>query len=313
MKTLFRSTPCTALAILALGCVPGLAAPPNPPAAKLPIPTKADVSYGPHPHQLMDIYLPPDGKGPFPVIVHFGTIWKPGKRAPGMAPYFAAHCALVSVEVRTMEDAVADKVKAPVSYVLLDARRAVQFVRLHAAEYNLDPNRIATTGASQGTLPALYVACAGEKADPNSADPVERVSTKVTCVGAGISQPSIDPKQMQEWVPGVEWGAPALGCTFAESLKNRDRLLPILDQWSPDHLLNKDTPPIFFQNSWGLTKPADVKEMPYKIHSPLWGLGFQKLAESRGATVYVDFPGHPVPQYKDLSDFLIKELTGAAK
>jgi hypothetical protein len=225
-----------------------------------------------------------------------------------MGPYFAANIALVSVEVRTMTDAKADKVAVPVSYVLLDARRAVQFVRLHAAEYHFDPDRIATTGASQGTLPALYVACAGEKADPSSSDPVERVSTKVVCVGAGISQPSIDPKQMQDWVPGVRWGEPALGCTFDESLKNRDKLLPILDQWSPDHLVNKNTPPIFFDYHWGLTKPADAKLMPYLIHSPRWGLGFQKLAESRGATVYVNFPGHPVPGYSGLADFLVKEL-----
>jgi len=207
-----------------------------------------------------------------------------------------------------MTDAVADKVAVPVSYVLLDARRAVQFVRFHAAEYNFDPDRIATTGSSQGTLPALYVACAGEQADPASADPVERVSTKVTCVGAAISQPSIDPKQMQEWVPGVEWGAPALGCTFAESLQKRDQLLPIIQKWSPDALLNQDTPPIYFQNHWGLTKPPEIDKMTYLVHSPLWGLGFQKLAESRGATVYVDFPGHPSGKYKDMNDFIVKQL-----
>ena len=318
MKNSSDSTPIRFVTMLILAGAMGLwplpssvAAPTAPPA---PTPSKADVSYGPNPHQLMDIYLPPPGKGPAGVIVNFGTIWKPGKRAPGMAPYMAANCAIVCVEVRTMTDAVADKVKVPVSYVLLDARRAVQFIRLHAAEYNLDPNRIATTGASQGTLPALYVACAGEKAEPKSADSVERVSTKVVCVGAGISQPSIDPKQMQEWVPGVEWGFPALGCSFAESLQKRDQLLPILDEWSPDHLVNKDSPPIYFQNHWGLTKPAGVQEMPYKVHSPLWGLGFQKLAASRGDTsVYVDYPGHPVPGYKDMADFLIKHLSAGAK
>ena len=33
-------------------------------AAADPAPTHADVSYGPHPHQLIDIYLPPKGDGP---------------------------------------------------------------------------------------------------------------------------------------------------------------------------------------------------------------------------------------------------------
>src|SRR5438445_655786 len=83
--------------------------------------------------------------------------------------------------------------------VMNDAGRAVQFVRLNAAQWNLDPRRIAVAGGSQGTLPALFVGCAGERADPKSTEPVERVSTQVTCVGAYRSQPSIDPQRMQEW------------------------------------------------------------------------------------------------------------------
>jgi hypothetical protein len=139
------------------------------------------------------------------------------------------------------------------------------------------------------------------------------MSTKVTCVGAYRSQPSIDPKQMQEWVPGVQWGAPAFGCSFPDSLKRRDELLPEILKWSPDALLHKGTAPIYFENNWGLTKPDNVKEPDYLVHSPLWGLGFQKLAQERGATVYCNFPGHPTENYKDIWDFLIKELTPAAR
>lgn len=162
-------------------------------------------------------------------------------------------------------------------------------------------------GSSQGALPALYVACAGERADPRSADPVERVSTKVTCAGAHRSQPSIDPKRMQEWVPGVEWGVPSLGCGFAESLKRREELLPLISRWSPDALLNKDAPPIYFENNWGLTKPDDVKEMDYRVHAPGWGLGFQKIARQHGVTCYVKYPGHPSEKFADIWDFLVRQ------
>jgi hypothetical protein len=275
-------------------------------------PLKANLSYGPSPHQILDIYLPPTGAGPFPVMINYGLIWKPGKNAP-TKPFLAAQIAVVAVETRTMNDAVAEKAAVPVSYPLLDARRALQFIRGHAAEFNLDPNRIATRGSSQGSLLALYVGCAGEKADPTSADPVERVSTRVTCIGAAISQPSIDPKQMQEWVPGVEWGFPAFGCSFADSLKNRDKYLPVINTWSPDALVNKDSPPIFFEYTHGpyipgVTKLDGKKMMEYLVHDPRWALGFQKLAESRGATVYVDYPGHPCPQFQNSTDFIIKQL-----
>jgi hypothetical protein len=275
------------------------------------VPTFADVSYGPSPHQIMNIYLPPQVKGPFPVVLWYGSIWKAGKGCAGQDRFYPANVGVIAVEMRAMEDANADKVTVPISYVLLDARRALQFVRLHAADYNIDPDRIATAGGSQGTLPALYVACAGEKADRKSSDPVERVSTKVTCVGCWRSQPSIDPKVMQEWVPGVKWGAPALGYDFDTSLQKRDELLPAIQQWSPDALIHKGVPPIYFYNNWGLTKPDDVSQMDYLVHSPQWALGFQKLAQAKGVTCYSEFPGHAPEKYKDMWDFLIQELTAA--
>ena len=178
-------------------------------SAANPAPAHADVSYGPSPHQRIDIYLPPKGSGPYPVLLWFGGIWKPAKHPVKLDFFGNAQCAVIAVQTRTMTDAVKDKVDVPISYVAADACRAVQFVRLNAARWKLDPKRIAVGGGSQGALPALYVALAGERADPRSQNPVERVSTRVTCAAAYRSQPSIDPKRMQEWVPGVEWAAGA--------------------------------------------------------------------------------------------------------
>ncbi|MDB5306326.1 MAG: hypothetical protein JWO38_528 [Gemmataceae bacterium] len=290
---------------LAAGTI-GLAA--DPPK---PVPTHADVSYGPSPNQLIDIYLPPNGSKPYPVVLWFGGIWKPAKH-PARLDYFGkANCAVIAVQTRTLTEAMEDKVSAPISYVANDACRVVQFVRLNAAKWDLDPRRIAVGGGSQGALPALYVACAGDRADPKSSDPVERVSTKVTCAAAYRSQPTIDPKRMQEWVPGVEWGAPALGCSFKESLKRRDELLPVISKWSPDALLHAGTPPLYFENEWGLTKPETVEETNYKVHSPAWGLGFQKLAQKAGVVCHVKYPGHPTEKYQDIWDFIVRELKAA--
>jgi hypothetical protein len=282
-------------------------------AAPKPKPTYADISYGPNPHQLLDIYTPPDGAGPFPVVIWFGGLWAPSKSVPDLNRFFPAHCAVVGVETRVMGEGLEEKVPAPISFCLLDARRALQFVRLHAGEWNLDPKRIAVAGGSQGALPALYLGCEGERADPKATDPVDRVSTKVTCVGAWRSQPRIDPKRMQEWTPGVEWGAPALGCNFGESLKKRDELLPLINLWSPDALVSKDSAPIYFENNWGLTKPETVSEADYRVHSPTWGLGFQKLAQARGATCYIRFPDHPSEKYADMWDFLVQQLGAGSK
>ena len=153
-------------------------------AGPSPVPTKADVAYGPDAHQIMDICVPPKGDGPFPVVLFYGGIWKSDKHVPDLNRFFPGHCAVIGVETRAMDDAVKAKISPPISVVLLDARRAVQFVRLHAPEWNIDPQRIAVAGGSQAAIPALYVACEGEQANPESSDPVERVSTKVVCAGS---------------------------------------------------------------------------------------------------------------------------------
>jgi len=113
-------------------------------------------------------------------------------------------------------------------------------------------------------------------------DPVERASSKVVGVAAYRSQPSIDPQRMQEWVPGVIWGAPALGVSFEESLKRREELLPLIRKWSPDWLLNKDAAPIYFENEWGMTQPADITEATTKcIHR--MGNGLPEAGPIRGS------------------------------
>ena len=44
----------------------------------------------------------------------------------------------------------------PISYVLSDARWALKYVRLHAKQWNLNPERIATFGSSQAAVPAAF-------------------------------------------------------------------------------------------------------------------------------------------------------------
>jgi len=77
-------------------------------------------------------------------------------------------------------------------------------------------------------------------------------------------------------------------------------------------LLHKDAAPMYFENNWGLTRPADVKEMDYKVHSPAWGLGFQKLAQQAGAVCLLKFPDHPTDGYADIWAFIVTQLKSAA-
>ena len=82
---------------------------PATPAPPAPVPTHADVSFGPHPHQLIDIYLPKKGTAPFPALLWFGGIWKAAKHPANLGFFEQQGIAVIAVERRTMEDATAAK------------------------------------------------------------------------------------------------------------------------------------------------------------------------------------------------------------
>lgn len=72
--------------------------------------------------------------------------------------------------------------KFTVPEVIDDARRAIRFIRLHADDYGIDPNRIGVTGGSAGGHLALILGTTGDDGDPKAADPVDRVSSRVQAV-----------------------------------------------------------------------------------------------------------------------------------
>jgi hypothetical protein len=51
--------------------------------------------------------------------------------------------------------------------------------------------------------------------------------------------------------------------------------------------------------------------MNYKVHSPAWAVGFQKLAREAGVTCYVKYLDHPSEKYRDTWEFLVQELKAA--
>ncbi|MEX2114753.1 MAG: alpha/beta hydrolase [Pirellulales bacterium] len=63
-----------------------------------------------------------------------------------------------------------------------DMNRAIRYIRTHAADFGIDPNRIGVTGASAGGHLSLMLGCAGCVGDPNAKDPVDRANSCVQAV-----------------------------------------------------------------------------------------------------------------------------------
>jgi len=66
--------------------------------------------------------------------------------------------------------------------IIQDMNRSVRFIRHHAQDYGIDPNRIGIMGASAGGHLSLMLGTAGDKGDPNAKDPVDRESSRVQAV-----------------------------------------------------------------------------------------------------------------------------------
>ena len=108
------------------------------------------------PSQVLDIYLPEEGDGPFPtyVFLHGGAFLAGDEQdlqfmlaIDGVNRGYA----VVSVEYRKAFES-----KAP--NALYDVKAAIRFLRAHAEEYRLDPGRFALGGDSAGAYYAVFAA-----------------------------------------------------------------------------------------------------------------------------------------------------------
>jgi acetyl esterase/lipase len=72
--------------------------------------------------------------------------------------------------------------KYTIPEVLMDMHRALRYIRYHASDYHIDPDRIGITGGSAGGHLSLMQGTAGKAGDPKAPDPVDRVSSRVQAV-----------------------------------------------------------------------------------------------------------------------------------
>lgn len=72
--------------------------------------------------------------------------------------------------------------KASIMEIVEDMNRAVRFVRHHAKDYGIDPQRLGVTGGSAGGHLGLMLATRGGPGRPDATDPVDRETSAVQAV-----------------------------------------------------------------------------------------------------------------------------------
>lgn len=137
--------------------------------------------------QTMNIFLPNEGEGPFPVIImiHSGAFVSGNKKNVYLHGVDQGY-AVVSVGYRLAPE---DKFPAQIN----DIKAAIRFLRANAATYSLDPDKFAVWGSSSGGMLAALAGTSGgvkELQDDSlgNADQSDRVQAVIDYCGGVKTQ-----------------------------------------------------------------------------------------------------------------------------
>jgi acetyl esterase len=166
---------------------------------------------------------------------------------------------------------------------LYDAARAIQFLRLHAKEYNVNPKAVIPSGGSAGGVMGLWIAFHDDLADPGSADPVKRQSTRVCATGVVDAQSTLDPRVLVK-VVDAKWAShPVIKALYGVPADAPDvaKAYPLFEASSAINFLSKDDPPVFLYYTHNLSAepPKDPNEM---AHSPRLGVFLKEQMDKLG-------------------------------
>lgn len=143
-----------------------------------------DVVYG-HKHGLaltFDVFQPTDdanGAGVlFMVSGGWRSRWFPPERS------VVRYRALLDKGFTVFSVRHGSSPKYDIPEIVADVRRSVRFIRLHASDYSVDPDRLGVYGGSAGGHLSLVLGTASDEGNPKARDEVDRVSNRVAAVVA---------------------------------------------------------------------------------------------------------------------------------
>ncbi len=265
--------------------------------ARAQSPDHADVAYGPHGRNRLDLYLAAS-PNPTPLVIYYhggGFVQgdKSGISTSDLQYYLQAGISVAAVNYRFLEDPA-----VPLQDVLRDCARALQYLRHRSGDWNINPYRVAVYGSSAGALTSLWLASHPDLADLNSTDPVLRQSTRVVAAGSATGQFSGDVEQ---------WRA-AFGNAAVEAFGGRYKspglygFTQMADVYGPQgtairqsldmyELISAATPPIFVSNS---VPNYPILSTSQLLHDPLHAMRIYTRCQERGVTVVASIDAYAI-------------------
>ncbi|MHC4077932.1 MAG: alpha/beta hydrolase fold domain-containing protein [Planctomycetota bacterium] len=276
-------------------------------------PTHANISYGKHPRNVLDLYQA-ESKKPTPLVVyiHGGGFRGGDKRSVNASLVQQLRSNGVSVAAFNYRLTSS----APFPAQMHDCARALQFVRHHAKKYRIDPKRIGATGGSAGAGISQWLAFHEDLADPESKDPIARQSTRLTAIAPYNAQSSYDPRFIQKLFDSEDVeGAllPFFGMKSKQDIHDK-RFHQLFEEASPINHATADDPPVLFFFSQRNLPLRENNTGRQHIHHPKFGIVMKAKLDKLGVECTILFrKDHPrgMPVDKFVAFFL--EKFGIAK
>ena len=133
--------------------------------------------------------------------------------------------------------------KFTVGEIVEDIHRSVRFIRAHAKDYGVDPDRLGITGVSSGGFLAPTIGAKGRPGNPEARDAVDRASSQVRavacfCPATDLVDYGKTGRSILEYEPAkFAWHV------FGLEGKAREEQIKALRELSPLAFITKQTPP----------------------------------------------------------------------
>ncbi len=244
-------------------------------------PTLADLRYGDHQRQVLDLYQP-ERQSPSPLVVHIhGGGFRAGDKR-GVSQRLLRLCNDHGITVASINYRLTGTHPWPAQHH--DSRRALQFLRYHSQEYRIDPQRVACTGGSAGAGISLWLAFHEDMVEPESDDPIARESTRINAVACTGAQTSYDPHWIQRHVGGRAHLHPALPALFGLPVEKWEtaEALAIFKEIAAINHFTADDPPVWLVYREPDEPLDDDSRIGWGIHHPNFGHELKKLADRHG-------------------------------
>lgn len=286
-------------------------------------PTHANVKCGEHERNVFDIWLADSPKPtPLAIYIHGGGFRAGSKEKLNqnvLNELLKAGISVAAINYRYMS------VATPLPTPHHDARRALQFMRSKAKEWNIDKERVAAFGGSAGAQICMWLAFTDDMAKPDSKEPIERESTRLTCVATAGGQTTNDIEFWQNKIATL-LGPNTDVKTLSRPLGNiRDPEKAHLAKWgakTPDEakeiarrhsaisIVSADDPPIFM--SYGMTPtakpPTDRGRIRgWLIHHVNLGIALKEKTDALKLEAHLKYPGAEI-KYQSQVDFFVDKL-----